>query len=63
MTATMRTCSASPTTSRSATAVPISPLSGALTRQVNGAAEANAKHEKIALTGDDCREGPPQCCR
>ncbi|MFB9264723.1 DNA topoisomerase (ATP-hydrolyzing) subunit B [Bradyrhizobium erythrophlei] len=30
---------------------------GALTRQVNGYADANAKKEKIALTGDDCREG------
>ena len=30
---------------------------GALTRQVNGYAEAIAKREKIALTGDDCREG------
>jgi len=30
---------------------------GALTRQVNGYAEANAKKEKIQLTGDDCREG------
>jgi DNA gyrase subunit B len=30
---------------------------GALTRQVNGYAEANAKREKLALTGDDCREG------
>jgi DNA gyrase subunit B len=30
---------------------------GALTRQVNGYAEGNAKKEKIALTGDDCREG------
>ncbi|WFU55980.1 DNA topoisomerase (ATP-hydrolyzing) subunit B [Bradyrhizobium pachyrhizi] len=30
---------------------------GALTRQVNGYAEANAKKEKVALTGDDCREG------
>src|SRR6187401_3734016 len=30
---------------------------GALTRQANGYAEANAKKEKIALTGDDCREG------
>ncbi|WP_454623557.1 DNA topoisomerase (ATP-hydrolyzing) subunit B [Bradyrhizobium cenepequi] len=30
---------------------------GALTRQVNGYAEANAKKEKITLTGDDCREG------
>ena len=30
---------------------------GALTRQVNGYAEAMAKREKIALTGDDCREG------
>jgi DNA gyrase subunit B len=30
---------------------------GALTRQVNGYAESNAKKEKIALTGDDCREG------
>src|SRR5215510_11475450 len=32
-------------------------LRGALTRQVNGYAEANAKKEKISLTGDDCREG------
>jgi len=40
------------------TAAPISPaFRGALTRQVNGYAEANAKKEKIALTGDDCREG------
>src|SRR3981189_2285867 len=30
---------------------------GALTRQVNGYAEATEKKEKIALTGDDCREG------
>ena len=30
---------------------------GALTRQVNGYAEVNAKKEKIQLTGDDCREG------
>jgi DNA gyrase subunit B len=30
---------------------------GALTRQVNGYADANAKKEKVALTGDDCREG------
>ncbi|MGF6428537.1 DNA topoisomerase (ATP-hydrolyzing) subunit B [Bradyrhizobium sp. Pha-3] len=30
---------------------------GALTRQVNGYADANARKEKIALTGDDCREG------
>jgi DNA gyrase subunit B len=30
---------------------------GALTRQVTGYAEAMAKKEKIALTGDDCREG------
>ena len=30
---------------------------GALTRQVNGYADAIAKKEKIALTGDDCREG------
>jgi DNA gyrase subunit B len=30
---------------------------GALTRQVNGYAEAHAKREKLALTGDDCREG------
>jgi DNA gyrase subunit B len=30
---------------------------GALTRQVNDYAEANAKKEKLALTGDDCREG------
>src|SRR6202042_3620835 len=32
-------------------------LRGALTRQVNGYADAIAKREKIALTGDDCREG------
>src|SRR5213595_2494637 len=30
---------------------------GALTRQVNGYADAIAKRDKIALTGDDCREG------
>ena len=30
---------------------------GALTRQVTGYAETIAKKEKIALTGDDCREG------
>ncbi|MES2752071.1 MAG: DNA topoisomerase (ATP-hydrolyzing) subunit B [Pseudomonadota bacterium] len=30
---------------------------GALTRQVTGYSEAMAKKEKIALTGDDCREG------
>src|SRR6201988_3806927 len=30
---------------------------GALTRQVTGYADANAKKEKVALTGDDCREG------
>ncbi|MBI5265378.1 MAG: DNA topoisomerase (ATP-hydrolyzing) subunit B [Bradyrhizobium sp.] len=30
---------------------------GALTRQVNGYADAHAKKERIALTGDDCREG------
>src|SRR3974390_1386899 len=30
---------------------------GALTRQVNGYADAHPKKEKIALTGDDCREG------
>ncbi|HEV7635838.1 MAG TPA: FtsQ-type POTRA domain-containing protein, partial [Bradyrhizobium sp.] len=30
---------------------------GALTRQVNGYADAIARREKIALTGDDCREG------
>src|ERR1700754_4699327 len=30
---------------------------GALTRQVTSYADANAKREKIALTGDDCREG------
>src|SRR6202163_3574364 len=30
---------------------------GALTRQVNGYADAIAKREKITLTGDDCREG------
>jgi hypothetical protein len=32
-------------------------LSRRLTRQVNGYADAIAKREKIALTGDDCREG------
>jgi DNA gyrase subunit B len=30
---------------------------GALTRQVTGYAETMAKRDKIALTGDDCREG------
>src|SRR6201988_5307798 len=30
---------------------------GALTRQVTGYADAMAKREKVALTGDDCREG------
>src|ERR1700741_5006703 len=30
---------------------------GALTRQVTSYADANAKRDKIALTGDDCREG------
>src|SRR6201988_781455 len=30
---------------------------GALTRQVTGYADANAKRDKVALTGDDCREG------
>ena len=30
---------------------------GALTRQVTGYADIMAKKEKIALTGDDCREG------
>src|ERR1700740_1255511 len=30
---------------------------GALPRQVTGYADANAKKEKIQLTGDDCREG------
>jgi len=30
---------------------------GALTRQVTGYADSMAKREKIALTGDDCREG------
>ncbi len=30
---------------------------GALTRQVTGYAETIAKKEKVALTGDDCREG------
>ena len=38
---------------------------GALTRQVNGYAERGgvAKKEKVALTGDDCREGLTACCR
>ena len=43
---------------------------GALTRQVTGYAESGglAKKEKVALTGDDCREGPhlpfsPSRCR
>ena len=30
---------------------------GALTRQVTGYAETMAKRDKVALTGDDCREG------
>src|SRR5439155_9413389 len=30
---------------------------GALTRQVTGYADSIARREKIALTGDDCREG------
>ena len=30
---------------------------GALTRQVTSYADANAKRDKVALTGDDCREG------
>jgi len=30
---------------------------GALTRQITGYADGMAKKEKIALTGDDCREG------
>src|SRR6266852_4153070 len=30
---------------------------GALTRQVTGYAEGIAKRDKVALTGDDCREG------
>ncbi|NVO15572.1 MAG: DNA topoisomerase (ATP-hydrolyzing) subunit B [Rhodoplanes sp.] len=30
---------------------------GALTRQITGYAEAGSKKEKVALTGDDCREG------
>src|SRR5215204_324547 len=30
---------------------------GALTRQVTGYAETMARREKVALTGDDCREG------
>jgi DNA gyrase subunit B len=30
---------------------------GALTRQITGYAEGMARKEKIALTGDDCREG------
>src|SRR4029453_14907536 len=32
---------------------------GALTRQVTGYADANAKRDKVALTGDDCRQGLP----
>ena len=29
----------------------------ALTRQITGYVDTNAKKEKVALTGDDCREG------
>ena len=38
---------------------------GALTRQVTGYAETQgiAKKEKVALTGDDCREGLTACSR
>ena len=36
---------------------------GALTRQVTDYADDIAKREKIALTGDDCREGLTACCR
>ena len=37
---------------------------GALTRQVTGYADAiGASKEKVALTGDDCREGLTACCR
>ena len=59
-TATTRPCCASPTTSRSATAAPISPASAARSRARSPAyAETGgvARKEKVALTGDDCREG------
>ena len=38
---------------------------GALTRQITGYAESGggARKEKVALTGDDCREGLTACCR
>ena len=59
-TAITRRCCASPTTSRSATAARIWPASArALTRTINNYADESgiAKKEKIALTGDDMREG------
>ena len=59
-TAITRRCCASPTTSRSATAARISPASArALTRTINNYANESgiAKKEKIALTGEDMREG------
>ncbi len=59
-TATTRTCSASPTTFRSATAARImAGFRGALTRQITSYAESSGitKKEKVTLTGDDCREG------
>ena len=59
-TAITRRCCASPTTSRSATAARISPASArALTRTINKYANESgiAKKEKVALTGEDMREG------
>ena len=59
-TATTRTCCASPTTSRSATAARISiGFRSALTRAGHRLRRElrPAKKEKVDLTGDDCREG------